>query len=240
MNLMRAPVNDSCGNNIVPGPRSENTDTLGRWKQLLNSAGAIQRYEPEALLLTPASPARKSFLVEAGVIALTHYLSSGKQVFLALCSPGQIFGHSRHVLNHSFEVSANALTRSTVRAFDSQWLVDQIRRGGDAGILLMEQHSSDLHESGATLIDLIHLDASVRFERFLLQFAQASGAKMAEEVQVHIPLTDGYLAALLGISAQQFSAVKRKLAAEGKVRHIRETQTWIFGQQNMNSRWANA
>lgn len=240
MDLMRAPVSDACGRNILPGPDNGNAGTLSRWKRLLNSAGIIQRYEPEALLLTPASTAKRSFLVEEGVIALTHYLSSGKQIFLALRSPGQIFGHSRHVLNHSFEVSANALIPSTVRAFNSQWLVDQIRRGGDAGILLMEQHSSDLYESGAALIDLIHLDASVRFERFLTQFAQASGAGPAPETQVHIPLTDGYLAALLGISAQQFSAVKRKLIAEGKVRHIRETQTWIFYQQNINSRWANA
>jgi hypothetical protein len=49
---------------------------------------------------------------------------------------------------------------------------------------------------------------------------------------VNVPLTDGYLASLLGISPQQFSAVKRKLAAEGEIRHIRATQTWIISSRH--------
>lgn len=166
--------------------------------------------------------------MEEGVIALSHHLSTGKQVFLALRSRGQVFGHSRHVLNHSFELSASALTDCVVRTLDSQWLIDQIKGGGDAGVLLMEQHAFDLYESATALIDLVHLDASARLRKFLIQFAAAAGVPSGEEMHVKVPLTDGYLASLLGISPQQFSAVKRKLALEGKVRHIREKQTWII------------
>lgn len=170
--------------------------------------------------------------MEEGVVALSHHLSTGKQVFLTLRSRGQIFGHSRHVLNHSFELTASALTECVVRTLDSQWLIDQIKGGGDAGVLLMEQHAFDLHESATALIDLVHLDASVRLRKFLVQFAAAAGVCPGEEMDVNVPLTDGYLASLLGISAQQFSAVKRKLAAEGEIRHIRATQTWIISSRH--------
>jgi CRP-like cAMP-binding protein len=180
------------------------------------------------MLLSGCSSTRKSFLVEEGVVALTHHLSTGKQVFLTLRSAGQIFGHSRHVLNHSFELSASALTRCVIRVFDSQWLVEEIKHGGEAGVLLHEQHAFDLYKSGADLIDLIHLDASVRLERFLAQFAAAFGNCPGEEIHVNLPLTDGYLASLLGISAQQFSTIKRRLATEGKVRHERATHSWIL------------
>lgn len=170
--------------------------------------------------------------MEEGVVALSHHLSTGKQVFLTLRSRGQIFGHSRHVLNHSFELTASALTDCVVRTLDSQWLIDQIKGGGDAGVLLMEQHAFDLHESATALIDLVHLDASVRLRKFLVQFAAAAGVCPGEEMDVNVPLTDGYLASLLGISPQQFSAVKRKLAAEGEIRHIRATQTWIISSRH--------
>lgn len=202
--------------------------TLDRWKQLVGQTAAVRRCGPETLLLSENSPARRSYLVEEGVIALSHHLSTGKQVFLALRSRGQVFGHSRHVLNHSFELSASALTDCVVRTLDSQWLIDQIKGGGDAGVLLMEQHAFDLYESAPALIDLVHLDASARLRKFLIQFAAAAGVPSGEEMHVKVPLTDGYLASLLGISPQQFSAVKRKLASEGKVRHIREKQTWII------------
>lgn len=208
--------------------RRDHASALDRWKHLVGPASTVQRCEPEATLLSGNSPVRKSFLVEEGVVALTHYLSTGKQVFLALRSRGEIFGHSRHVLNHSFELSASALTRCLVRLVDPQWLMEQVKRGGDAGVLLMEQHAFDLYESGAALIDLVHLDASIRLERFLVRFAAASGVLPGEEMHLHVPLTDGYLASLLGISTQQFSTIKRKLATEGKARQVRETQTWII------------
>jgi len=203
-------------------------DVLDRWRKLLNPAASVRQYEPETVLLSANSPARRSYLVEEGVVALTHHLSTGKQVFLTLRSRGQIFGHSRHVLNHSFEFSGCALTRCVVRPLDSQWLVERIRSGGDAGVLLMEQHAFDLYESGAALIDLVHLGVSDRLEKFLFHFAAASGAHASNETHVHVPLTDGYLASLLGVSPQQFCAIKRRLAEKGRVRHLRETQTWIL------------
>lgn len=208
------------------------SNALDRWKQLVGSGMALQRCQPEAILLSDNSPIRRSFLVEQGVVALTHHLSTGKQVFLALRGPGQIFGHSRHLLNHSFELSASALTHCAVRVLDPRWLVEQVRRGGDAGVLLMEQHAYELYESGAALIDLVHLDASIRLERFLVRFAAVSGVLHGEEMHLHLPLTDAYIASLLGISAQQFSAIKRKLVSEGKARQIRDTQTWIISSQS--------
>jgi len=207
---------------------ARNLRALDRWKQILGRASVVQHCEPEKMLLSMSMSSRKSFLVEQGVVALGHHLSSGKQVFLTLRAPGQIFGHSRHVLSHSFELSATALTPCVIRMIDTQWLVDQIKRGGEAGLLLLEQHASDLHESSTTLMELSHLDASARLERFLVQFACAQEISFTDETAVSLPLADGYLASLLGISAQQFSAVKRRLAAEGKVRHVRETHTWIL------------
>jgi CRP-like cAMP-binding protein len=201
---------------------------LDRWRRLIGETASVRRYEPETILLSENSSARRSYLVEEGVVALTHHLSSGKQVFLTLRSRGQIFGHSRHVLNHSFEFSACALTHCAVRSLDSQWLVERIRGGGDAGVLLMEQHAFDLYESGAALIDLVHLGVSERLTKFLFQFAVAAGTRAKDEMHVHVPLTDGYLASLLGVSPQQFCAIKRRLAEKGEVRHVRETQTWIL------------
>jgi CRP-like cAMP-binding protein len=229
MNLVERQIADEGKSSSVPGwGRFIASGSLVRWKQLAVGQSVVQRFEPEAVLLSGCSSGRKSFLVEEGVVALTHHLICGRQVFLTLRSAGQVFGHSRHVLGHSFEFSASALTPCVIRIFDSQWLLEQIRQGGEAGVLLMEQHAFDLYKSRADLIDLVHLDAGIRLERFLAQFAAAQGVSCAEEMCMSIPLTDGYLASLLGISAQQFSAVKRRLIAEGRVRYIRETREWIF------------
>lgn len=213
---------------VPPLSNHQGRANFQRWRQIVGRASVIQRCEPETMLLSGGSSSRKSFLIEHGVVALTHYLSTGKQVFLTLRSPGQIFGHSRHLLNHSFELSASALTSCVIWMIDSQWLIEQIKRGGEAGLLLLEQHASDLYGSSAALIELTRLDAGLRLERFLTQFANAAGVDFQDRTRVSLPLADNYLASVLGISAQQFSTVKRRLAAEGKVQHIRETNTWIL------------
>lgn len=225
---MNAAEKPGSENENAPVPTSGWRNSLGRWRELLQSAGAAQQYDPGTILISTDTSGRRSFLIEEGSVAITHQLSTGKQVLLTLRSPGQIFGHSRHVLKHSFELSAVALTRCVLRAFDTNWLVEQIKRGGEAGLLLLQQHASDLYDSGSTLIDLIHLDAGTRLERFLLQLAAAFGPNGAGEIRVDFPLSDGYFASLLGISAQQFSAVKRRLTDEGRIRHVRETDTWIL------------
>lgn len=203
-------------------------DRLERWRRLVASSSIVQQCDPETVLISGDSSGRKSFLVEEGVVALTHQLSTGKQVLLALRSPGQIFGHSRQVLKTSFELSAIALTRCVVRVLDSGWLIEQIKRGGEAGVLLLQQHASDLHDSAAAQIELLYSDASARLERVLAQLGTAFGADAAGEVRVNLPFSDGYFASLLGISAQQFSTVKRRLTEEGRIRHLRKTDTWIL------------
>src|SRR5579863_4639517 len=207
------------GGYAVPG-HSTSCGRLTRWKRLVASAGVVQQCDPETVLMSGDSSGRTSFLVEEGVVALTHQLSTGRQVLLVLRLPGQVFGHSRQVLKTSFEVSAIALTRCVIRVLDSGWLIEQIKRGGEAGLLLLEQHASDLHESAAAQIEFVHSDAGVRLERVLAQLGTAFGADAAGEVRVNRPVSDGYFASLLGISAQQFSAVKRRLTEEGRIRHL--------------------
>lgn len=208
-----------------------NRDDLSRrladWHHLVSSLGTIREYGPGVVLLGPDSSANKFYLVESGVVALTHQLSSGRQIFMALRRPGQIFGHGGYLLNHGINLSASTVTHTVVRILSSQWLIDEVRRGGQAGILLSRQHERDLFEAAA-VNDLVHLDASSRLERFLFHVASAFEPDPSGDVRLTVPLTDGCIAGLLGISAQQFSAIKRKLSRESRVQHFPEDRMWVL------------
>jgi CRP-like cAMP-binding protein len=200
---------------------------LADWQTLVSLQGIVRKCGPGVTLLGPDSSANKFYLVESGVIALTHQLSSGRQIFAALRRPGQIFGHGGYLLNHGVNLSASSITDSVLRVLNSQWLIDEVRRGGKAGILLSRQHERDLFEAAA-LNDLVHLDASSRLERFLFHIASAFEPDPSGEVRLTLALTDGRIAALLGISAQQFSAIKRKLSRERRVQHFPEDRMWVL------------
>lgn len=211
--------------------KNDPSQRLADWRHLVSSLGTVRDFGPGAELLGPDSSAKKFYLVESGVIALTHQLSSGRQIFITLRRPGQIFGHSGYLLNQGFNLSASSVTHSVVRVLDSQWLVDQIRQGGAAGVLLLRQHELDLFEAAA-FNDLVHLDASSRLERFLNHVASAFEPDPSGEVRLKLPLTDGRIAALLGISPQQFSAVKRKLNGESRVQHFPQDRIWVVGRNS--------
>lgn len=207
--------------------RDDLSQHLADWQHLVSLLGTVRECSPGEVLLGPDSSANEFYLVESGVIALTHQLSSGRQIFTALRRPGQIFGHGGYLLNHGINLSAICVTHSVVRVLSSQWLIDEVRRGGKAGILLSRQHERDLFEASA-LNDLVHLDASSRLERFLSHVASAFEPDPSGEVRLTVALTDGRIAALLGISAQQFSAIKRKLSRESRVQHFPEDRMWVL------------
>lgn len=207
--------------------RDDLSQRLADWQHLVSLLGTVRECNPGVVLLGPDSSADKFYLVESGVIALTHQLSSGRQIFTALRRPGEIFGHGGYLLHHGINLSASSVTHSVVRVLSSQWLIDEVRRGGKAGVLLSRQHERDLFEAAA-LNDLVHLDAGSRLERFLLHVASAFKPDPSGEVRLTVPLTDSCIAGLLGISAQQFSAIKRKLSRESRVQHFPEDRMWIL------------
>jgi len=54
-------------------------------------------------------------------------------------------------------ISACALTDVEVRVIDVQWLFEQIKKGGEAGLLVAHQHERDLTEKAAELRDVMHI-----------------------------------------------------------------------------------
>lgn len=202
--------------------------TPARWQHLLLSSGNVQHCEPGIVVFSSDCSGRKSLLVEEGAVALTHQLSTGRQVFLGVRCPGEMFGYSKYILDHSFQLSATTLTSCILRVIDTRQIIDAVRNGGEAGLLLLRQQAFDLSQAAVNLMKFMHLDACVRVECFLAQLAIASQADTTKEFHIVLPLTDSFIADLLGISPQQFTVVKRKLAKEGKVQHMPETRTWIL------------
>jgi len=204
------------------------SSTPAKWRHLLLSSGNTQHFEPGTIVFGSDCSGGKSLLVEEGAVALTHQLSTGRQVFLGVRSPGEMLGYSKYLLDHSFQLSATTLTDCVLRVIDTRRVIEAVRNGGEAGLLLLKQQALDLSQAAMSLMKFMHLDACVRVERFLAQLAIAFQADTSKEFRIVLPLTDSFVADLLGISPQQFTVVKRKLAKEGKVRHIPETRMWIL------------
>ena len=200
---------------------------LERWQCLIGTGGVMREWSPGSVLLLGENPPKKAYLVEKGIIALTHELDSGRQVFITLRRPGQMFGHDDLFFNNSLYLSACALTSAVVRVIDTKWLLDQVKKGGEACLLLSQQYERDLSDAAAQLGDMMQMDASMRFQRLLAQIAEIVPQDVAKDTPIDLPLTDGHIASLLGISAQQFSAVKRKLKRTNKVRFMKQRRTWV-------------
>jgi CRP-like cAMP-binding protein len=206
---------------------------LARWQSLIGMGRGVQKWRPGSVQRLNEGIGNRSYLVEKGVIALTHALNNGRQVFIALRRPGEMFGHDDLFLGCGFYLSACALTDVEVRVTDLRWLVEQIKKGGEAGLLVAQQHERDLGEKTAELSDVMHMDASVRFQRLLSQIAGVLQSGPARDVHIDLPLTDSHIASLLGISAQQFSAVKRKLNRVSGTQYIKGKRTWIISSNHV-------
>jgi CRP/FNR family transcriptional regulator, cyclic AMP receptor protein len=107
-------------------------------RQQLKSLGRIEHYEPDAVIFTEGTEARKFYLVEEGRVAVESQVARGMRFPISIVYPGQAFGWSALVPPYMYTATVMALSGTRVISIDQEALLAMIRADPALGFIIMQ------------------------------------------------------------------------------------------------------
>jgi len=216
---------------------------LAAWEDLLRPT-APRTHKQGSTLFWQGDSKSEVLLLKQGLVKLNHTLPSGLETLVQIRLPGQFIEWAPHCPGTP-TVTATAVTKVEVYHISADSFHRKVSGHCSALHLLSEVMRLDLYEALAELIELKTLPTSERMILLLLRVAEAEGISTAGgPVRVHLPLKDHELAALLGISKENFSRMRRKLERQHRIirvdQHVVIIPTMPEKLMPPNSRHSNA
>lgn len=202
---------------ILPWSKDRARATIAEWHH--NSLLAVPEYYPAgANIFRPGSERRSLFLLDQGLVALerTEQRLQTRSAMFALCLPGQMFGRSSSVDEIAIPYSAIALMPSVMYAISSHKLMNALTKGGNAGLFVVHQYAQNLLSAVIRAREVSTRNTRERFEQLLLDLALVLDRRTLTG-SIGLPLKDKDIASLLGISPEQLSVIKRKMASDNVI-----------------------
>lgn len=177
-----------------------------------------RRYRSGSELFVADQFADTCYLINRGIVALYYALPGGDETLFALAYPGELINLT--VLNPAQPTSSSgsAVTDCEVYRID----LNRLESAGqeDPGILKMLNQFLQKQVALRTkaLVELKSLSPATRLEQRLGELAEVLGCNiLGQPVRVPVPLRDGEMATLLGLSDRQFKRVKKSLQQNGSI-----------------------
>jgi CRP/FNR family transcriptional regulator, cyclic AMP receptor protein len=169
-------------------------------RDALYAAGRTTVLPPKTTMCVEGEPATHLFVLLDGWVKVVSVTRDGQEVMLALRGPGEIIGE--------LAGEATGFRTGTVRSIDT---VHSLIIPHEAFSAFLDAHPNAdrayrkmvtirWYESATALIDRSTIDGTQRLARLLIDLAARHGAARGGAVNIEMPITQGELASLAGVS----------------------------------------
>ena len=185
-----------------------------------------RRYRAETKLFAQGEAAQNVYVIENGLVKLTHLDGVGRQRIIALRFPGWIVGAALAIANRSSPVTAITLTECLLRPISVDLFRDALAKRTSLSTYLHQIHSLEVLDQLSRTIEVMALLARLRLRRWLWIFAQTlEPARTGSETRIKLPLKQYELAELIGVTPEHLSRLWKELYEEGLLSRRKE---WLF------------
>jgi CRP-like cAMP-binding protein len=186
-----------------------------KWKLRLSEP---RRHRPGSELFVSGTSADPGFLIAQGIVALYYALPGGPETLFALAYPGELINLTALNPAQPTSSSGTALTSCEVYRIDFNRLDAAEQEDPEILKMLNRRLQAQVARRTKALVELKSLSPAERLERHLCELAEVLGCNMqGQRVRVPVPLSDGEMAMLLGLSNRQFKRVKKSLQENGRL-----------------------
>jgi CRP/FNR family transcriptional regulator len=144
-------------------------------------------------------------------------------VVVALLGPGGLFGECA-LLQMPSPVEARAVGRTEVVALHVSCIRDLVQRSPGTAEQLLRLVAGRLHRTRAALEEALAGDIPARIAGRLRELAHDHGIRVPDGVALGVPITQGELARMVGVSRETVNRTVGTMSARGLVR---SKERWI-------------
>ncbi|KAA0257978.1 Crp/Fnr family transcriptional regulator [Deferribacter autotrophicus] len=176
----------------------------------LTYISSIKKISKKEILFMEEEKGSNVYFLVSGAIKLYKTNDEGKTVIIHLVKPGDIFAEILLYLKKTYPVTAEALEDSTVLAIDAEKLFDQLKANPDFSMKLIGALAKRIKELLSKIENLTLDDVKKRFLNYIYTLS-----KQKKTDTITLPAPKGDIALMLGIRAETFSRLLKKLQDEG-------------------------
>jgi CRP-like cAMP-binding protein len=169
-----------------------------------------------AYLAREGEPATSIFVIERGLVRITHTSRHGRELVLRLLGPGETFGETG-VLDAAGirPASAIAVQPTTCVMVSKEDILAALRSTPELGLRMLASMVAHVRQQDQDLADFAFLDVTGRIARKLLDLAGRHGEAVSGGVRIGVRLPLAELAAMVGASRENVNRSLGQLVTLG-------------------------
>lgn len=167
------------------------------------------------VLFSEGEPSETFHVVCSGSLRVVRYSDEGNELVLAVIGPGGAIGELSVFDGEARSASVDAIERSEVIGIPTARIREALMTSPESLMAVMAELASTVRRLTGAASDLVFLDVPHRIVKFLLGQAVDHGDGTAHVI---LTMSQGGIAAQLGVARQTFNTALNSLARDGLLR----------------------
>jgi len=176
-----------------------------------------KRFKKKDMIFLPGDAGDKVYLLKAGVVKISKYSDSGKEIILGMVNPGEIFGEMALVDKGPRETVAEAIMDSYVCFIDRESFTRYLARNSEMSLRLTKIFGLKFKRLGQKVEDLVFRNVYQRLAGLLLNLYEEYGYEKNNKTYIYVKLTHYDIASLIGSTRETTTASLNDFKREGLI-----------------------
>ncbi len=176
-----------------------------------------KRFKKKDLIFLPGDQGDMVYLLKAGVVKISKYSDSGKEIILGMVNPGEIFGEMALIDKSPREHVAEALMDSYVCIINRNNFNRYLQHNPEMSLRLTKIFGLKFKTLGQKVEDLVFRNVYQRLATLLLHLYDDYGYQKNEKTYIYIKLTHYDIASLIGSTRETTTASLNDFKREGLI-----------------------
>jgi len=222
MNIDRDFDHPTGGYLELEGPGSAGPDTPSLWPVWLDGLSERQLCQPGTELIQQGASLRQVYVLEAGIVKLTHVDQSGTEMILSLRFPGWFLGVSAVIAQRPSPVSVTTVSRCSLRRIPVGAFRDLLDSDLSLSSHIHQLQAKEVIDQQTYLAQLGTLSSRERLERVLRELISVLHSQPSKAgIRLQLPINGRELARLVAITPEHLSRLLRQMENDGVIRRDR-------------------
>lgn len=179
----------------------------------------LERFAPKDVVFLKGDPGDCLYAIVSGRIGITTTSEGGKEIFLNILGPGEVFGEIALLDGRERTAGAMALDPAELLRIDQADFLPFLERNPKLGIRLMRVLCERIRWTSDIIEDTIFLDVPHRLAKRLLTLVKQYGKPTRNGITIDIKLSQESLGRMLGVTRESVNKGIRTLEAQGIIAH---------------------
>lgn len=184
-----------------------------------------RQFTNNELIFAKGDPATGMMAVLSGRVRIVSYSLDGKEVVLRVIEPGEVFGEIALIDGGERTADAVAFGRTEVLSLDRGDFLPFLEANPKLCVEMLKVLCQRLRSTSEQLEDFSFLDLRMRLAKCLLHLADRYGEAEGSGTRITLPLSQQFLAAMMGTTREAVNKRLREWEQEGVLKLGRESVT---------------